>query len=350
MRKMIYQASQMSCCYFRSTVEKPNLKVLLQVTERCNLHCKHCFNSSESIGNDFSYQDIVTKVIPKLLKSNVTRVTLTGGEPMVHPQILDIVKAFIDKGIHITLCTNGTRFTKETIEYLHSLKNIHINVSLDGFSFNSHGTFRGIPTIYDFNTILKNIKLMGEKKLLNGILCAPNQLSNDDEYLEMCKFAKENQAAYVLFNPLSKFGRGNETHSLSYSTKELINLRKKIELLDLEDDNFQIVFIRIFENKISKNCMAKCNFEIPYIFVDGNVAVCPYMIFATDSNMSNYTKEKFFYGSILDKNFNLQFAIKHYKLLNKEEFHNRGCIASKITNGLKLDDFDNEIYYTKGAE
>ncbi len=97
MKKMIYKDGRYAGCYFRSTVKKPELKVLLQITERCNLHCKHCFNSSINIGDEISYQIIEEKIIPKLVSANVTRVTLTGGEPMVHPEVIKIITAFIKK-------------------------------------------------------------------------------------------------------------------------------------------------------------------------------------------------------------------------------------------------------------
>ncbi len=344
MKKMIYKDGRYAGCYFRSTVKKPELKVLLQITERCNLHCKHCFNSSINIGDEISYQIIEEKIIPKLVSANVTRVTLTGGEPMVHPEVIEIITAFIKKGIHITLCTNGTGFSEEIIDRLYELGNVHINVSLDGFSFNSHGRFRGFSNEQSFNRVLHNIRMLGKRNLLNGILCAPNHFSDDEEYINLCKFAKENHARYVLFNPLSKFGRGNETQNLSYTMQELINLRKTIEASNLENETFQIVFIRIFKEKASLNCEINCDYEIPYIFVNGSVAVCPYMVFATDSVRSKYQKKDFLYGNILEDGFNLPYAMKHYSFLNKEEFRKRGCIASKITNGLRLIDFDNEIY------
>lgn len=341
---MIYKEAQLAGCYFRSTVKEPELKVLLQITERCNLHCKHCFNSSVNIGDEISYQVINEIIIPKLVSANVTRVTLTGGEPMIHPEVLDIITAFIKRGIHITLCTNGTGFTDKIIDRLFKLGNVHINVSLDGFSFNSHGRFRGFSNKQSYDKVMQNIHLLGERKLLNGILCAPNHFSNNEEYINLCKFAKENHAKYVLFNPLSKFGRGNETQNLSYTMQELIDLRKTIEKLNLENEAFQIVFIRMFKEKASLNCEIQCDFEIPYIFVDGSVAVCPYMVFATDSMRSKYQKKDFLYGNILDDEFNLHYAMKQYSFINKGEMRKRGCIASKITNGLRLIDFDNEIY------
>lgn len=344
MKKMIYNNESVSGCFFRSTVPKPNIKVLLQVTERCNMSCVHCFNASNAYGADIKIEDLKKYIIPKLQEAKVTRVTLTGGEPMVHPQIYEIVKLFQNINIHITLCTNGLLFDKELIDKLNNLGNVHINVSLDGFTYNSHGRFRGIKQESNYNKIIDNIKMMGEKGILNGIMCSPNIFSNDEEYANMCQFAKENKASYVLFNPLSKFGRGNQTQKFAYTKDQLSNLREKLEKLNIESNDFKIVFIRIPKCKIDKSYISECNFEIPYIFLNGDVAVCPYMIFATSSEISKYKSEKFLYGNIYNDDFKLALEISNYKKLNTTQCRKRGCIASKITNGLSIDDYDPEIY------
>lgn len=163
-KKMIYDTkdNKQSCCFFRSTVQKPNMKALLQITERCNLKCKHCFVSSLPEGNDLSFEKIRDIILPKLRNSNVTRVTLTGGEPMVHKNIMDIMKLFSDNNIHITLCTNALGLNEEKIIEMKKLNDIHVNVSLDGFSSKSHGKFRGNDSESVFNKIIENIKLLSK--------------------------------------------------------------------------------------------------------------------------------------------------------------------------------------------
>lgn len=343
MKKMIYKNSIISGCFFRSTVQKPNLKILLQITERCNMSCIHCFNASNCEGEDIKLNKLKEVIIPKLLKAGVTRVTLTGGEPMLHPEIYEIINIFKEFNIHITICTNGLLFDEELIKNIAELGNTHINVSLDGFSVESHCKFRGIKK-ENYSKILNNIVLMGKNRILNGIMCSPNKYSNDNEYIELCKFAKDNNASYVLFNPLSKFGRGNKTQSYAYTKVNLQNLREKIENANIENDKFEVVFIRIPKSTVYKNYACECNYEIPYIFTNGDVAVCPYMIFATESETSKYKKEDFLYGNIYDEMFDLKNEIVNYNKIKKEGAKKRGCIASKITNGLYIDDYDPEIY------
>lgn len=348
MKKMIYNSNNPCGCYFRSTVISPNLKVLLQITERCNMFCKHCFNSSNNFGKNLDFNDIKNKIFPKLKEANVTRITLTGGEPMTHPKIYEIITLFNKNNIHVTLCTNGLLFDEEKIKFLSKLGNIHINVSLDGFSYQSHGLFRGLAESKLYDKIINNIKLMGKHNILNSILCSPNVFSNDSEYIQMCHFAKDNGASYVLFNPLSKFGRGSISQEISYTKDQLTKLRVKLESLNIETNKFQIVFIRINKYTLSKECEVDCNCEIPYVFIDGSVGVCPYLIFATSSKDSKYIPEKFLYGNIFDNDFKLKEKIKNYNFLSSQSCRHRGCNAIKITNGLEIDDYDPEIYDLKG--
>lgn len=352
-KKMIYNTkdNKKSCCFFRSTVKKSNMKALLQITERCNLKCKHCFVSSLPEGNDLSFEKIRDIILPKLKHANVTRITLTGGEPMVHRDIMNIMKLFSDNNIHITLCTNALGLNEEKIIKMKQLNDIHVNVSLDGFSNKSHGKFRGNDSELVFNKIIENIKLLSKYDLLNGIMTSPNRFSSIQEYIDICKFAKKYNANYVLFNPLSKFGRGEYTQNLAYNQQELVELRKNIEKENLETENFQIVFIRIPKENSEDN-LSDCNCEITYIFTNGDVAVCPYMVFACENEEAKYKREDFLYGNILNKDFDLLKEMNEYKLPdyiqnvnNKKECQGcgKGCKAIKIAHGLSINDCDIEM-------
>ena len=87
---LIYNDSYCAACYFRTTADPPMKKCLLQLTERCNLHCQHCFVSSVNSGNDMEFSLIETHVLPTLIENNVSKVTLTGGEPFVYTNIIDV--------------------------------------------------------------------------------------------------------------------------------------------------------------------------------------------------------------------------------------------------------------------
>src|SRR5690348_16639858 len=73
-RGLIHDGQAVSC-FFRSSVEEPYRKALLQITERCNLSCAHCFVSAGNYGDEMSLAVIKETVVPRLLECRVTRVT-----------------------------------------------------------------------------------------------------------------------------------------------------------------------------------------------------------------------------------------------------------------------------------
>lgn len=91
------------------------------------------------------YGDIVEKVIPHLAACRVDRITLTGGEPTIHPRFLDVVCAFRGAGTGVGICTNATTLGEGPIAELAEIGGVHCNVSLDWFRPESHGKFRGDP-------------------------------------------------------------------------------------------------------------------------------------------------------------------------------------------------------------
>ena len=77
--RSITSTGRASSCYFRTTADGGARKALVQIDERCNLHCAHCFVSATKAGNSMPYDDIAGMVIPRLAACRVDRVTLTGG-------------------------------------------------------------------------------------------------------------------------------------------------------------------------------------------------------------------------------------------------------------------------------
>ena len=175
MRRSLIVDTHASSCYFRTSVGGEGRKALIQITERCNLHCAHCFVSSGDYGDHMRLEDIVKRVLPRLRRARVERLTLTGGEPFVHPQLIDICTNIADMDMPLGICTNATQTTDAQIGYLKHLGNVHINVSFDGFRPESHGKFRGNRA--SFATTLATTRKFAEAGLLQGLLSTPNALS-----------------------------------------------------------------------------------------------------------------------------------------------------------------------------
>ena len=348
-RIKIYDKKFISACYFRSTVEAPNKKVIIQITERCNLFCKHCFVSSSRKGDEISFDKFRNNILSKLLQCNTVKITLTGGEPLVHPNIKEIIELLSNNGIEVAVCTNAVLISDELIQLCSHLGTIHFNVSLDGFRPESHGTFRGNSNPDLFKTIINNISKLGQAHLLNGILVTPNKYANIEEYQEICKFAKSICAKYVLFNPLSEFGRGQDATEVGRYKQQLVEIKELTQ--DYSDENFEVVYIRFPDpTKPIGDCPIG---KILYVFTNGDVAICPYVAFAAKDRKSIYNSEQFIVTNIFELQGKLDDELKKYRLpfepINKKQDIlcklkcSKGCYVAKISHGLSIYDCDYDL-------
>lgn len=340
----LYDKDVASVCFFRTTVKEPYKKCLIQITEKCNFRCKHCFLSADGRGKQLSLEQIEKNVIPFCVKNKISKVTLTGGEPLVHPECISVINMFLTAGIRVTVCTNGSLLTEELLRKVIDLKKIKFNVSLDSFSQRAFDLFRVNKMEGAFENILMNIELLSRYHVLNGILVTPNIYVSIEEYYNLCEFAKKCGAKYVLMNPLSEFGRGVEDDVLGYSREDLIMLREKTQ--KLIDASFEVVYIR-FPN-VGKE-LSRCQYgKVTYLFTDGSIAVCPYMVFACENSNSKYDKKDFIVANIFEEQCNLQECLDKYTLPVIQRTNSficpnecsRGCKAIIIANGHYLDECD----------
>ncbi|WP_331770751.1 radical SAM protein (plasmid) [Embleya sp. NBC_00888] len=285
---------QASSCYFRTTVDHPYRKALVQICEPCNMLCRHCFVSATKRGTFMSVVQIRERLIPALLAARVTRVTVTGGEPFVHEDLIEIVTEFREAGLSVGVCTNGTGVSDADVTALAAL-DAHMNVSLDGFAEESHSVFRGLPGC--FEETVGTIRRFAAAGILQGLLCTPNNLAEDEEYRKLVEFARDQGAKYVLMNPLGSMGRG-ASKSAQEKLRTLDEQMREIRRMTapFEADGLEMVNIR-FPN--ADKPLAPCEAgNIIYVFTDGGVAICPYLVFAARTKVSRHPDTDFLVGNV----------------------------------------------------
>jgi radical SAM protein with 4Fe4S-binding SPASM domain len=295
MRKSLIVETSANSCYFRTTVDGNNRKALIQITERCNLHCAHCFVSSGDYGIHMDAADIAGVVVPRLRDARVERVTLTGGEPFAHPDLLAICESVVSAGMAVGVCTNGTLVTPEQVARLAGLGGVHVNVSFDGFRAESHGRFRGNRASFD--TTVRATRWLGQAGLLQGLLSTPNVLSAPEEFGDLCSFAAEIGAEYVLMNPLSPFGRGVASQSRLAAPAHLMRA-VRAATRRCAGRGVDLVHIR-FPNDDALPLGGCDAGRIVYVFANGDTAVCPYLVFAARTPASQHADTEFLVGNIL---------------------------------------------------
>ncbi len=108
------------------------------VTGRCNYNCLHCFNAggSEADKEEFSKEQAY-RLIDEFSECGIINVSLTGGEPMLHPDFLDIVRYINQKGMAVReITTNGSFLTQELLDSLSGYTDHTLfKISFDGFGY-----------------------------------------------------------------------------------------------------------------------------------------------------------------------------------------------------------------------
>lgn len=119
--------------------------VVWDVTYGCNLRCKHCYASAgKPLENELTPAESLL-LIDRLAAMGVIGLSFSGGEPLVRPDILELSKHAHDRGMYVSLATNGTLITPEKAKALKAAGVEYLQISVDGVDAATHDSFRGIP-------------------------------------------------------------------------------------------------------------------------------------------------------------------------------------------------------------
>ncbi len=114
------------------------------ITGRCNYNCLHCFNASDNnrLQSEFTLEE-AKKLICQMEECGIENLTITGGEPMLHPHFMEIIREIYDHNMYVgELNTNGHFITQEVLD---EMKKIGcrplMKISFDGIGH--HDWLRG---------------------------------------------------------------------------------------------------------------------------------------------------------------------------------------------------------------
>lgn len=137
-----------------------------ELTCRCNLHCVMCytdpFNTPERVRRELSTQEIL-RVLDEVVEEGCLELILTGGEPLARPDFFEIYGVAHQKGILLTVFTNGTLITEAVADRFAKRMPHRLEISLHGISqevFESVTAGKG-----SFNRCLLGIDLLLERKI-----------------------------------------------------------------------------------------------------------------------------------------------------------------------------------------
>ncbi len=162
--------------------------VRISVTDNCNFKCKYCMPSGYECSNNTLSNDEFVFITKQLVELGITKVRLTGGEPLTRKNILELIKEIgeIDGLKDFCITTNGSLLEK----YAHSLKQYNvnkINISIDTLDKEKFDKF----TKGNLDDVLKGLHTaidLGFKVKVNVVLM---KNFNDNEIIDFCKLTKD---------------------------------------------------------------------------------------------------------------------------------------------------------------
>ena len=146
--------SPFCCVHLEHAIEA----VTVEITNRCNLSCVHCYNDSGPHENEFTEGQIET-IISSLDAVNVGHIVFSGGEPLLHPHFFDAVTMVQERGMSWNIFSNATLINEVMAKTLVDAGIVKLTTSLDGASPEPHDLIRGKGT---FKKTVHAITLMQE--------------------------------------------------------------------------------------------------------------------------------------------------------------------------------------------
>ncbi|MBT2291474.1 radical SAM protein [Paenibacillus albidus] len=295
--------------------------VLISLTARCNLTCKHCSMSATSFKNidKLSYEDI-TRIIDQLAHLKVRKVTLTGGEPLIRNDFFEIIKYIKENTpISIGIMTNATLINEKNIDELVKYSD-SLDISIDGVNEDTCSVIRGKGV---FNRVISAVKMLKDRKYKNIALSmteTPNNAPFVDRFYDLCRELDVFPAVRE-FEYIGRAVENKEDLSKVYSTNLIPNSKSEISINVINNE-------AEMKKNGSRIKMGRCGALRKSLSINENGFIFPCSLLNKDEDIL---------GSIFDIDLRRLFVFENitelasYKKLEKlEEYPNNACSECNV--------------------
>ncbi|WP_018151787.1 heme d1 biosynthesis radical SAM protein NirJ [Leeia oryzae] len=179
--------------------------VIWNLIRRCNLTCKHCYSISADthFKGELSTQEACT-VMDDLKAFGVPVLILSGGEPLLRPDIFELARRAKSMGFYVGLSSNGTLIDEHNIAEIAAVGFDYVGVSLDGIGA-THDKFRRKEGAFDLS--LEGIRLCKAHGIKVGVRFTMTQ-DNASELPLLLDLVDREDIDKFYFSHLNYAGRG----------------------------------------------------------------------------------------------------------------------------------------------
>ncbi|MCM1567425.1 MAG: SynChlorMet cassette radical SAM/SPASM protein ScmF [Dehalobacter sp.] len=223
----------------------PLKTVYFYLTEGCNLRCCHCWIKPKYQTGSHIYPylplDLFHSIIKQAIPIGLVSVKLTGGEPLLHPNIDKILEFIRLKNVKLGVETNAVLCTPEIARLMASCRNPSVSVSLDGAIKETHEWVRGVEGC--FNNAIQGIKNLTDAGIKPHITMSIMR-HNKNEIEDVVRLAESLGASSVKFNIVQPLERGKVMHerNQALTIEEYINLGEWVELTLAKSTKIKLIY------------------------------------------------------------------------------------------------------------
>ena len=270
-----------------------------ECTTRCNFRCRHCGSDCGRAikEKDMPLEDFLKALdtIPPVKKPGDFNVVLTGGEPLMRPDIAEAGREILRRGFSWGMVTNGWFYDETMHEKLMGAGMGAITVSLDGLE-DSHDWMRGIPG--SFKRAVRAISIIAaEPRLLYDVVTCVNKRNLPQLEAIYSLLSGMGVKQWRLFT-IIPIGRAASDPDMHLTDDEFVSLMEFIKAKREEGGPMNVTFscegyLGKYEEKVRQVrffCHAGVN--IASILIDGRICACP-----------NIDRDRFSQGNIYQDNF-----------------------------------------------
>jgi len=262
------------------------VEVFWCVTNRCNLNCNFCLTRSTKTDNSDLSVEQRNFILHEIFENNVLKVYLTGGEPMLCPELFDYIRQLKEHNIFIELTTNGTLLDVNAIKKLKDYDINRVQLSLNGSNAYINDRLMG----RSFARIVKNIGLLISNQVPTQVKVTVTR-ENLQNILELIRFLVSIGVTNIDLSEVHPLGRAFDNwNRIAPNIKDLAKLQNEIEQTP-EYLQFDISFhspsLLLEKNQVPSTCsMGAENTYSCLILANGDVIPCAFaMVWQIPNNI-----------------------------------------------------------------
>jgi radical SAM protein with 4Fe4S-binding SPASM domain len=206
----------------------------IELTARCNFDCRHCYirlhaQEKKALRREMSFE-VVNKIADEFVKADALWCSLSGGEPLLREDFLDIYQSLKKKGLLVSILTNGALISSKHIEVFKKYPPRNIEITIYGVTRKTHEKITRVPG--SFEMTMNGIRLLKENDIPVRLKTIAMR-TNVHELDAIAKYCRENTSDFFRFDPFLHLrydgdpARNREIIAERLTPEEIVDIEKK---------------------------------------------------------------------------------------------------------------------------